>query len=88
MCRARPPIGQGSGPLPELDLIVRGIAIGIAGALAATGVIGTLLFGVSRADPLTYAGVVGLLGLVALVACAVPAWRAARVDPATTLRTE
>ena len=47
-----------------------------------------MLFGVSRLDPVTYAGVIALLLFVALIACSVPAWRAARVDPMRTLRTE
>jgi ABC-type lipoprotein release transport system permease subunit len=47
-----------------------------------------MLFGISPLDPATYAGVIAVLGGVALLACGVPAWRAARVDPATTLRTE
>jgi putative ABC transport system permease protein len=47
-----------------------------------------MLFGVSRLDPVTYLGVVGLLVGVAMIACGVPAWRAARVDPASTLRSE
>jgi ABC-type lipoprotein release transport system permease subunit len=46
----------------------------------------TLLFGVSRLDPVTYLGVVALLGGVSMLACWLPAWRAARVDPAITLR--
>jgi putative ABC transport system permease protein len=47
-----------------------------------------MLFGVSRLDPVTYLGVVGLLVGVAMIARGVPAWRAARVDPASTLRSE
>jgi len=65
-----------------------GVAIGLAGAAAASQGIAALLFGVSRLDPVTYLGVVALLGLVSLIACWVPAWRAARVDPAIALRTE
>ena len=65
-----------------------GVAIGLAGAAAASQAIVTLLFGVSRLDPLTYFGVIALLGAVAAAACAVPAWRAARVDPSITLRAE
>jgi putative ABC transport system permease protein len=65
-----------------------GVAIGVAGAAAATQAIAAMLFGVSRLDPTTYLGVIALLGGVAMAACAVPAWRAARVDPASTLRTE
>ena len=54
----------------------------------ATQAIVAMLFGVSRLDPATYLGVVALLAGVAMTACAVPAWRAARVDPASTLRSE
>ena len=54
----------------------------------ASGAIDSLLFGVSRLDPATYAGVGALLAGVALVARAAPAWRALRVDPASTLRAE
>jgi hypothetical protein len=79
-----------------LSLVVRqgmaltglGVALGLVGAALASEALATLLFGVSRLDPATYAGVVALLAAVALVACSVPAWRAARVDPAGTLRTE
>jgi putative ABC transport system permease protein len=79
-----------------LALIVRqgltltgvGVAIGLVGSAAATKALITLLFGVSRLDPLTYVGVVGLVGAVGVVACAVPAWRAARVDPVGALRGE
>ena len=48
----------------------------------------TLLFGVSRLDPVTYAGVIALLAVVAAIASAVPARRAARVNPVTTLNAE
>ncbi len=65
-----------------------GVALGLAGALAATTAIGTMLFGVTPLDPPTWAAVTGLLGVVALLACLVPAWRAVRVPPATPLRAE
>ncbi len=71
-----------------MTLTAIGIAIGLGGAFAATQALTSLLFGTSRFDPLTYVGVIALLGGVSAVACGVPAWRAARVDPATTLRTE
>jgi ABC-type lipoprotein release transport system permease subunit len=51
-----------------------------------TRAIGTLLYGVRAADPLTFASVVGLLAIVAAMACAIPAVRAARVDPMLVLR--
>jgi putative ABC transport system permease protein len=47
-----------------------------------------LLYGVSRLDPVAYLGVIALLVGVSVIACWVPAWRAARVDPAITLRSE
>ncbi len=65
-----------------------GIAIGLGGAVAASGALATLLFGITRLDPLTYGAVVALLLGVSVIACWVPAWRAARVDPTTTLRAE
>ncbi len=65
-----------------------GIAIGLAGAVWATQALTTLLFGISPLDPITYIGVIALLTGVSLVACAVPAWRAVRIDPASTLRAE
>jgi putative ABC transport system permease protein len=69
-----------------MALTLLGVVIGLVGALAATRAIMTLLFGVSRLDPVTYLGVVTLLGGVSMLACWLPAWRAARVDPAITLR--
>jgi putative ABC transport system permease protein len=71
-----------------LALTAFGIVIGIAGALAFSRIITGLLFGISSVDPLTYLGVTGVLGLVALAACWLPAMRATRVDPAVTLRAE
>jgi putative ABC transport system permease protein len=65
-----------------------GAVIGLAGAAAASPAIGALLFGVSRLDGFTYVSVVVLLFAVSAVACGMPAWRAARVDPAATLRAE
>ncbi|HKG94968.1 MAG TPA: FtsX-like permease family protein, partial [Gemmatimonadaceae bacterium] len=69
-------------------LAAAGVAIGLAAAAAASQALAALLFGVSRLDPATYLGVVALLAVVSVVACWVPAWRAARVDPAITLRAE
>jgi len=71
-----------------MALTLIGIAIGIVGAVAASQILVTLLFGVSRVDVVTYFGVVALLGGVSLIACGLPAWRAVKVDPAITLRAE
>jgi putative ABC transport system permease protein len=65
-----------------------GVAIGVAGASATSRLLETLLYGISSADPATYAGVIVLLGGVAVLACWAPARRAAAVDPAVTLRAE
>jgi putative ABC transport system permease protein len=65
-----------------------GAGIGLIGAIAASGALVGLLFGVSRLDPAAYLGVVTLLASVSAIACCLPAWRAARVDPAIALRAE
>jgi putative ABC transport system permease protein len=65
-----------------------GVACGIAGSAFATRAIAALLFGISRLDPVTYLGVIAVLAAVSGIACGVPAWRAACVDPAVTLRAE
>jgi ABC-type antimicrobial peptide transport system permease subunit len=69
-------------------LVGAGLVIGLAGALAATRVLRSMLFETDIYDPLTFAIVPVLLALVSLAACYVPARRAAVVDPMVTLRTE
>jgi putative ABC transport system permease protein len=75
-------LGQG------LRTIFIGVAIGIAGSLALTRTLRSLLFGVNATDPLTFAGVTLLLVVTALLACYIPARRATRVDPMVALRHE
>ena len=65
-----------------------GVGIGLAVALALARFLASLVFGVSTYDPLTFAGVAGLLVLVALAACYLPARRATRVEPTAALRWE
>jgi putative ABC transport system permease protein len=69
-------------------LIVPGIAAGIAGALALSRILQTQLYGVSAADPLTYAAVPLAIAGAGLLACLAPARRATRVDPVEVLRSE
>jgi len=69
-------------------LVGAGLVIGLAGALAATRVLRSMLFETDIYDPITFAIVPVLLALVSLAACYVPARRAAVVDPMVTLRTE
>jgi putative ABC transport system permease protein len=69
-------------------LAVAGVAIGLAGALAATRILGTFLFGIGATDPLTFSLVSLLLLIIALAASYIPSRRALRVDPLTALRTE
>jgi putative ABC transport system permease protein len=71
-----------------MSLTVFGVALGLAGAIATRQALATLLFGISPVDPITYGGVLAMLLGVSAIACGVPAWRAARVDPAIALRAE
>jgi ABC-type antimicrobial peptide transport system permease subunit len=67
-------------------LLVFGLAIGVAGALFAAGVIQGLLFGVAPHDPVTFAAVAAMMAAIGIGACWIPALRAARIDPAIAMR--
>lgn len=86
----------GAQPSSVLGLVVRqavilvgaGVGIGVLAALAVSRVLVSLLVGVASYDALTFASVSALMVAVALVACYIPAYRAARVDPMVALRHE
>jgi putative ABC transport system permease protein len=86
----------GASPRELFALVMRhgfmltgiGVVIGIVGALAAGRALSSLLYGVSSGDPLTFAVAVVILPLIAVLACAAPGFRAARVDPIVTLRSQ
>ncbi len=69
-------------------VVAIGVAVGLAGAFAVSSLMSGFLYGVDGTDPVTYGGVVLLLGLVSMFAAYVPARRATQVDPLTALRTD
>jgi predicted lysophospholipase L1 biosynthesis ABC-type transport system permease subunit len=75
-------VGQGLRP------VYLGLAAGLAGSFALTGVMSSLVFGVTSTDPATFALAPGLLAVAALIGCLVPARRATKVNPTTALRYE
>jgi ABC-type antimicrobial peptide transport system permease subunit len=87
-------LALGASPRRLLGLVVGqafrlsivGVSAGLVGALVLTRLMRGLLFGVHETDPLTYGSIVVILGVVTLVASAVPARRAARTDPLGALK--
>jgi predicted permease len=69
-------------------LLAIGLSIGLAGGIGVGFTMKSVLFGLSPTDPLTLGSVIALLTTVTLLATALPAWRASRIDPVTALRTE
>jgi predicted permease len=72
----------------SLRIVAAGVIAGMAVAAVAVRMVSRMLYGLSPTDPATYAGVTLLLGAVALLACLLPARRAAKVDPMVALRAE
>jgi len=85
-------LGAGRGHVERMILreggvlVATGLVLGVAGAYVTAGVIRGLLFGVPPRDPVTFIGVAVMMAAVGIVACWIPALRAARIDPAITMR--
>ena len=71
-----------------LRLVAIGAVLGLAGALALSRFLESLLYGITTHDPVTFAAVTGLLVTVSVLAVLIPAWRATQVDPLVALRNE
>jgi len=75
-------VGEGS------RVAVLGVLLGVAGAMGATRLLSTWLYGITPTDPVVFASLAGVMVAVAVLACLIPARRAARVDPINSLRAE
>jgi predicted permease len=71
-----------------MKLVLSGLGLGLAGALALSGLLASQLFGVDPREPVVYLAVTGTLLLVGVAACWLPAWRATRVSPVVAMRAE
>jgi ABC-type antimicrobial peptide transport system permease subunit len=71
-----------------MALALAGLALGLASAIVLSRLLTRFLYGITPNDPVTYGVAIVVVGGVALAACAIPAWRAARVDPMVALRYE
>ncbi len=69
-------------------LVAAGLLVGSVSAFAASGLMRGLLFGIAPHDPVTFAAVATLMGIIGIAACWIPAARAARIDPAIAMRSE
>ena len=67
-------------------LAAAGLAVGLTSAWLLSRVLSSLLFEISPRDPITFATVAAILSIVALAACAIPAWRVTRIDPLMVMR--
>jgi len=85
---ARPEVIRAAVIRRGMAIAAVGLALGVAGAMMLSRLLGSLLHGISPADPLTLAAVVGVFALVALAACWAPARRASKLDPLEALRAE
>jgi ABC-type antimicrobial peptide transport system permease subunit len=84
----------GAGRITILGMVLKtgaglaawGLVLGFAGALAANRLVESMLFGVKATDPFTFVIMAAAVGLIAILACCIPAWRATRIDPLEALR--